>query len=216
MIDVFVADDEADIRSALYEIIKTDPTLKFVGEASRTSDAIAQCAALLPHVVLMDIHFSAKESGIDAIRLIRRLSGNVGILAMTSFDSDDFLFAALEAGAQGFLLKSAKGEEILMAIHLIATGHHPLDSFATRRIVRRFRLHDPVPSDTAFDVLTPRERQVLSLIVEGSTNSQISKKLFLAESTVKSHVSAIFEKLNVADRVQLIVLHHKRRSPYAE
>jgi DNA-binding NarL/FixJ family response regulator len=203
-IRVLVADDQPLVRGGFRMIIDERPDLELVGEAEDGERAIALASELEPDVILMDIRMPA----LDGVAATRRLvdSGNrARILVLTTFDLDEYVYAAVDAGASGFLLKDVEPEQLVDAIRVVAAGNSLFGPAATRRLLERFA---PPPSDSAaarLDRLTDREREILELIAQGRSNAELAQQLYLSEATVKTHVSAILRKLAVRDRVQAVI-----------
>lgn len=217
MIRVLLADDQALVRTGFRLILDETDDIKVVGEAADGHQAIQQCAALNPDIVLMDIRMPRMD-GITATEGIRATNNADSpaprIIILTTFDLDDYVDAALRAGASGFLLKDALAAEVLAAVRAIADGDAVLAPSATRRLIDRFlatpRRVPPAPN-TATDFLTPREKEVFLLIAQGLSNAEIASSLSLSEGTVKAHVSRILAKLQLRDRVQAVILAYDLR-----
>jgi DNA-binding NarL/FixJ family response regulator len=216
---VVVVDDQALVRSGFSMILGVEPDLEVVGEASDGAAAVAVVARLRPDVVLMDVQMPGTD-GIEATReIVARDLAKVIIL--TTFDRDDYLVDALRAGASGFLLKNAEPEKLVDAVRVVGNGHALLAPEVTRRVIERMTAVDPphTPETRSpaaqpaprhrLDTLTNREREVLVLIGKGLSNGEIATELFVGEATVKTHVSNVFAKLHLRDRVQAVVLAHE-------
>lgn len=201
-IRVLIVDDSAPFREGLRGLLESVTDTVVVGEASEGSEAIARAAALQPDVILMDLKMPGLN-GIDAARRIAEASPHVGILVLTMFEDDAFVFAAMRAGARGYLLKGANQGETLRAIRAVASGE-AIFSPAIARRMSRFFAASRTPAG-AFPELTQREREILDLIAAGRSNGEIAGELVLSVKTVQNHVSNIFAKLQVADRAQAIV-----------
>lgn len=211
-IRVLLADDEQLVRSGFRLLLDTEDGITVVGEATTGTDAVTQAYALRPDVVLMDIRMPHLD-GIDATRQIAGAPGlaDVRILILTTYDTDAYVFEALQAGASGFLLKDAGPAELLHAIRVIAAGDALLAPRITRRLIGQFtarREADQVAEDR-LDVLTERERQVLALVGQGMSNHEIGAALFLSPATARTHVSHTMAKLGARDRAQLVVLAYR-------
>ncbi|MGF1653953.1 MAG: response regulator [Actinomycetales bacterium] len=214
MIRVLLVDDQELVRAGFRLILSAEPDLTVVGEAVDGDSGIAAARQLTPDVVLMDVQMPGTD-GIVATRAV--VAGTPArVVVLTTFDRDDYLFAALDAGASGFLLKNASPEELLRAVRVVAAGEALLDPSVTRRVIRRFAGRvaqtaaapvEPAPPPSG---LTPREAEVLGLVAEGLSNSEIAARLVVGEATVKTHVSHLLAKLQARDRVQLVV--HAYRS----
>ena len=203
-IRVLVADDQPLVRSGFRMIIDERPDLELVGEAENGEQAIAFAAELDPDVILMDIRM-ATLNGVEATRRLVEAGSRARILVLTTFDVDEYVYAAVSAGASGFLLKDVQPEQLVDAIRVVAAGNSLFGPAATQRLLDRFA---PPPSDTAatrLDQLTDREREILRLIAQGRSNAELAQQLYLSEATVKTHVSAILRKLAVRDRVQAVI-----------
>ncbi|MEU5382993.1 response regulator [Kitasatospora cineracea] len=208
---VLVADDEALLRMAFTTILAAQPDLTPVGEAEDGDRAVRLARELRPDVVLMDVRMPGTD-GIEATRRITRLSPPARVLVLTTFDLDEYAFAALAAGASGFLLKNTRPEELLAAIRNVAAGHAALSPRITRRLLDDFRPH-LLPTGTPDDRerlgrLSTREREVLVAVGHGLSNTEIAATLHLAEATVKSHLGRVLHKLALRDRVQAVVFAH--------
>ncbi len=204
-IHILIADDHALFRSGLRSLLASVPDTDVVGEASTGQDAIAQAEALQPDVVLMDIQMPGLN-GIDATRRIVATSPHIGVIIVTMFEDDDSVFAAMRAGARGYVLKGADQEEMLRTIRAVARGEALFGPAIAARLMTYFSTPRPTVSPQVFPELTDREREVLQLIAAGHNNEVIAHRLVLSPKTVRNHVSNIFNKLQVADRAQAIVL----------
>lgn len=205
---VVVVDDQALVRAGLRMILKAEPDFEVVGEASNGREAVAVVAATAPEVVLMDVRMPEMD-GIEATRTITATPGAPRVLMLTTFDLDELVYAALRAGASGFLLKEAPPEQLVAGVRTVATGEQLLAPSVTRRLIERFTSAPPaVPA--AVDELTPRELEVLQLVARAMTNAEIAAHLFVGETTVKTHVARILMKLGLRDRVQAVVLAYER------
>lgn len=209
MIRVVVADDQPLVRAGLQMLLDTEPDIEVVAVAADGADAVAQATALRPDVVCMDI----RMPGRDGISATRELCGPgvadpVPVLVLTTFDIDDYVFGALEAGASGFLLKDAEPDAIVAAVRSVAAGHGTLDTSLTRRVLREVvtrRRTRPVTAARATEVLSARELDILLHLAEGMSNEEIAQALVLEVSTVKSHLSRMMPKLGVKSRLQAAV-----------
>jgi DNA-binding NarL/FixJ family response regulator len=203
-IRVLIADDQPLVRSGFRMVIDERPDLELVGEAENGEEAVALVSRLEPDVVLMDIRMPTLD-GVEATRRLVEAGRRARILVLTTFDLDEYVYAAVDAGASGFLLKDVQPEELVDAIRVVAAGNSLFGPAATRRLLERFV---PPPSDSAagrLDQLTDREREILKLIAQGRSNAELAQQLYLSEATVKTHVSAILRKLAVRDRVQAVI-----------
>lgn len=202
-ISLFIADDSAPFREGLRRLLASVPDVEVVGEASTGSEAVSCAASLQPDVILMDVQMP-DLSGIEATREITRTSPHIGVLILTMFD-DDSVFAALRAGARGYLLKGALKAEILRAVRGVASGEAIFGPAVARRLIQYFSTPRPTLPPRAFPELTEREQEILALIAQHRTNPEIAKRLGLSPKTVRNNVSNIFSKMQVADRAEAIV-----------
>lgn len=203
MIRILIADDHPVFRFGLRAMLESEPDMEVVGEATQGAEAIELAASLKPEVVLMDINMPG-VNGIAATRRILQQDAHIGILMITMFD-DDSLFAAMRAGARGYLLKGASSEEVLRGIQAVANGEAIFSPAVAQRLMTFFDSRARSTSSTAFPELTEREMEVLELIAQGLNNAAIAERLVLSPKTVRNHVSAIFSKLQVADRAEAII-----------
>jgi two-component system response regulator DevR len=201
-IRVFLLDDHEIVRRGINDLISTQPDIKVVGEASSATEALARIPAVRPDVAILDARLS-DGSGIDVCREIRSSMPEVRCVMLTSYDDNDAIFAAVMAGAAGYLLKEIRGSVFVDAIRQVAAGKSLLDPSVTGRLLSRLR--DGEPKDERLASLTVREREVLALIADGLSNRQIAERLLLAEKTVKNYVSAVFLKLGMQRRTQAAV-----------
>jgi DNA-binding NarL/FixJ family response regulator len=200
---VLIADDHPVFRFGLRALLESEPDFEVVGEATTGDEAVALAESLEPDVVLMDINMPG-VNGIDATRRILQANPRVGVLVITMFD-DDSLFAAMRAGARGYLLKGAEGDETLRAIRAMANGEAIFSPAVAQRLTTFFSSPASSAPSPSFPELTGRELEVLALIAEGYTNTIIAERLSLSPKTVRNHVSNVFSKLQVADRAEAIV-----------
>jgi DNA-binding NarL/FixJ family response regulator len=203
---VLIADDDHLMRAGLAELLAADHTITVVGEASTGREAIEQTRRLDPDVILMDVRMPDGD-GIAATGELTRTTARARILILTTFEQDDYIFGALRAGASGFLLKRTRPEELIAAVHAIAEGDALLSPSVTRRVIERMA-RQPAPdlADQAdLHVLTARERDVLLLVARGLSNREIAEELVVEESTIKTHVKRILMKLNLRDRIQIVI-----------
>jgi DNA-binding NarL/FixJ family response regulator len=205
-IRVLVADDQPLMRAAFEMTLRAEGDIEFVGEASDGLEAIEQARRLDPDVVLMDIRMPELD-GVEATRILAA-EGSTKVLILTTFDIDEYVLEALRAGASGFLLKDVRADELVHAIRVVAHGDTLLAPSVTRRLVETFiEPQAPSPEQAReLDTLTPAERTVLTLIGRGLSNGEIADELFIADTTVRTHVRHIFEKLGLRNRVQAVVL----------
>jgi DNA-binding NarL/FixJ family response regulator len=206
MIRVLIADDQALVRNGFRLILETRADLEVVGEAENGEQAITLTRQLEPAVILMDIRMPGID-GIEATRQIVASGSSARILVLTTFDVDEYVYAAIKAGASGFLLKDVRPADLIDAIRLVAGGNALLGPTVTFRLLERFAETQPSnePDPAIISGLTEREREILELIARGLSNAEVAQQLFLGETTVKSHVSNIFRKLGVRDRVQAVI-----------
>ncbi len=202
---VLIADDQALVRSGFRMIVEARSDLEVVGEAESGEEAVELCERLRPDVVLMDV----RMPGVDGIEATRRLvaAGNPArILVLTTFDLDEYVYAAVRAGASGFLLKDVRPADLVDAIRLVAEGNALLGPTVTRRLLERFADAEPhAAAAETLTELTEREREILRLLSQGLSNAEIAARLFLGETTVKTHVASVLRKLGVRDRVQAVI-----------
>ena len=207
---VIVADDQAIVRAGFRLLIDSEPDLSVLGEAADGAEAVAVTRKTAPDVVLMDIRMPVMD-GINATRLIADDPSRSRVLILTTFDLDEYVYAALHAGASGFMLKDRPPEELLSAIRVIAAGEALLAPNVTRRLIEHFiRQPDPLQAPPeALAELTVREREVLALIAAGLSNTEVAAKLVMSVPTAKTHVSRILAKLGARDRAQLVVIAYQ-------
>ena len=208
-VSVLLADDHQLVRTGFRVILEMEDDITVVGEASDGGQAADLALRLRPDVVLMDVEMP----GVDGLEATRRIAaaGGPSVLILTTFDRDDYLFAALQAGASGFLLKNGTPEALTEAVRVIAAGDALLAPAVTRRVIAGFtapRQRTPEPAVRLGD-LTPREHEVLVLLAGGATNAEIATELHLGETTVKTHVSRVLMKLGARDRTQAVVLAYE-------
>ena len=206
-ISVLIADDHAPFRDGLRALLRSEPDIETVGEAATGREVIAQAATLQPDVILMDLHMP-EGNGIDASHTILASSPHISILVLTMFEDDDSVFAALQAGARGYLLKGALKAEILRAIRGVYQGEAIFGPTIAKRLMSYFATLKPAasaPSIQPFPELTEREQEILALIAQHLANTEIAERLVLSPKTVRNHVSNIFSKLQVATRAQAIM-----------
>ena len=211
-IKVLVADDQALVRAGFRVLVDSAPDLEAVGEAANGAEAVALVRDLAPDVVLMDIRMPVKD-GIEATRAIASDPATMGtrVLILTTFDLDEYVYEALRAGASGFLLKDTEPDALLDAIRVIAAGDALLSPSITRRLIEEF-VHHPSPAPANMehlDVLTEREREVLSHVARGLSNQEIATELYISPATAKTHVSRVMMKLGARDRAQLVVVAYE-------
>ncbi len=205
VVRVLLVDDQALIRAGFRMILSVEPDLEVVGEAGDGAAAVRAVAELRPDVVLMDVQMPGTD-GIAATEAIAAAHDDVAVLILTTFDDDDYLFAALQAGAAGFLLKNCPPDDLVAAIRQAAQGHALLAPEVTRRVIARSTAGPTATAyDPRIDTLTDRERDVLVAMARGLSNAEIADELVVGAATVKSHVSHVLTKLDVRDRVQAVI-----------
>lgn len=206
MTSVLLADDQAIVREGIRMIVEAQEDLTVVGEAGDGLEALRLVKELDPDVVLMDIRMP-KLDGIEATRRLAATGSTSRVLVLTTFGEDEYVYEAMRAGASGFLLKDSERHHMLNAIRVVAEGSELLDPSVTRRLIEQLatrpRSVDGVPEETA--VLTDRELAVTRLVARGMSNSEIANELFVSTATVKSHVASILRKLDLRDRVQVVI-----------
>lgn len=205
-IRVFLLDDHEVVRRGVHDLLDAEPDIEIVGEAGSVDHGLARGPALRPDVALLDVRLPDGD-GITVCRELRARMPELACLMLTSFDDDDALLDAVMAGAAGYVLKQIKGSDLVSAVRTVASGQSMLDPATTARLMSTLRGDEPGPEqDSRIAALSPREREILALIGEGLTNREIGKQLFLAEKTVKNHISRLLAKLGVERRVQAAVL----------
>lgn len=206
MIRVVIADDQAMVRAGFSALLNAQPDIEVVGLAADGDECLRVVAELAPDVVLMDVRMPVLD-GISATRELSASAPETRILMLTTFDVDDYVFDALSAGAAGFLLKDASPEELARAVRVVAEGESLLAPSATRALIERFAAtRGPRRTDrVVLGELTEREREILVGVAQGESNTEIAARLFIAEQTVKTHVSRILSKLGARDRAQLVI-----------
>jgi DNA-binding NarL/FixJ family response regulator len=207
-IRVLVADDQSMVRAGFRMLLSGQEDIDVVAEASNGLEAIEKADRFNPDVVLMDIRMPELD-GLEATRRILATDSGARILVLTTFDLDEYVYEALRAGASGFVLKDEPPEQLLTAIHTVAAGDALLSPTVTKRVIEQFtRLPRPTPP-SELDDLSGRERDVLRLVARGLSNAEIGQELFISETTVKTHVTHVLQKLGLRDRVQAVVLAHQ-------
>ena len=222
LIRVLLVDDHAMLRAGFRTILDSQPDITVVGEAATGAEALAKASTLRPDVITMDVQMPDMD-GIEATRrIVADHEVEAAIAIITTFDRDDYLYQALDAGASGFLLKNAGAEDLIAAVRALAAGDGMLAPEVTRRVLARFtRASESAPalatapspspqgSTALVEPLTDREAEVLALLADARSNAEIAGALYIGEATVKTHVSRILQKLGARDRVQAVVLAHR-------
>jgi DNA-binding NarL/FixJ family response regulator len=207
LIRIILVDDQELVRAGFRMVLDAQPDMQVVGEASDGLGAIDLARRLHADVMIMDARMPRLD-GVEATRRIRQDGDLPRVLMLTTFDLDEYAFAALKAGASGFLLKDVPPEELLFAIHAVHSGDSVVAPSTTRRLIDQFAALLPGAAQagpTQLDELTDREREVLAQVAQGLSNSEIAKRLFVSEATVKTHVGRVLAKLGLRDRVQAVV-----------
>jgi DNA-binding NarL/FixJ family response regulator len=205
MIRVLVADDQPLVRSGFRMILDERDDIDLVGEAQNGEEAVVLARELDPDVILMDVQMPGLD-GVEATRRLVDANTRARILILTTFDLDEYVYAAIRAGASGFLLKDVQPTDLVDAIRVVAAGNSLFGPAATERLVARFgQQRDPRAPTRSLDELTGREREILRLLATGLSNAELATTLHLSETTVKTHVSAVLRKLGVRDRVQAVI-----------
>jgi DNA-binding NarL/FixJ family response regulator len=207
---VLIVDDDDLMRAGLRGVLASDKAIELVGEADDGREAAYRTRLLRPEVVLMDIRMPDLD-GISATREVLAAFPEVKVVILTTFEQDDYIFGALSAGASGFLLKRTRPEELIAAIHTIASGDSLLSPSVTSRVVERMAAQPPPDAapDPRLGELTPREVEVLEQLARGLSNSEIAARLVIEESTVKTHVKRVLAKLSARDRVQAVIFAYE-------
>jgi two-component system NarL family response regulator len=202
-IRVLIADDHTLFRRGVREMLEAEEDMNVVGEAATGREALEQARAMMPDVILMDIKMPDLD-GVKAARILHREMPHVGIIFVTSFEDDEFVFQGLQAGGRGYILKDADLGTMLRAIRAVAHGESLLGPTIAQKVMRQFTVL-PRKQVPLLDELTPRELEVLTLIAEGRSNKEIARELSISEKTVKNHINNIFSKLHVYDRTQAML-----------
>jgi DNA-binding NarL/FixJ family response regulator len=210
VISVLIADDQELVRSGFKLMLDVEPDIAVIAEAADGADAVEQARAHRPDVILMDIRMPRLD-GIEATRCITSESPTSQVLILTTYDADEYLHDAIRAGAAGFLLKDTRREDLTHAIRTVATGDALLHPTLTRRLLDRFtRAPRLTNQDQGLPELTDRENDVLRLVARGHTNTEVATRLFVSESTVKTHLASLSSKLHLRDRTQAVVIAYER------
>jgi two-component system, NarL family, response regulator DevR len=206
VIRVFLLDDHEVVRTGLRELLEHDGDIEIVGESGSALEAIARIPALRPNVAVLDARLP-DGNGIDVCRQVRSVDPSIQGLILTSYEDDEALFAAIMAGAAGYVLKQIRGTDLVDAVRRVASGQSMLDPAVTQRVLERIRSGVEAPNE--LKSLTEQERRILMHVAEGLTNREIAAKMFLAEKTVKNYVSSLLAKLGLERRTQAAVLATK-------
>ena len=207
-IRVLVADDQSMVRAGFRMLLAGEADIEVVAEASNGLEAVDKAARFQPTVVLMDIRMPELD-GLEAARRILAADAGARILILTTFDLDEYVYEALALGASGFVLKDDPPEQLIAAIHTVAAGEALLSPTITKRVIKQFARISRPARPKEFDELTARERDVLRLIAAGRSNAEIGQELYISDTTVKTHITHILQKLNLRDRVQAVVLAYQ-------
>jgi DNA-binding NarL/FixJ family response regulator len=207
-IRVLVADDQSMVRAGFRMLLSREQEIEVVAEASNGLEAVAAAARFKPTVILMDIRMPELD-GLQATRRILAADDTARILILTTFDFDQYVYEALRAGASGFLLKDDPPEQLLAAIRIVAGGDALLSPAVTKRVIRQFARIRPSSPPREVGELTERELDVFRLVTRGYSNAEISRELYISDTTVKTHITHILQKLNLRDRVQAVVLAYE-------
>jgi len=208
MIRLFLLDDHEVVRRGLAALLESEPDMEVVGEASTAAEALARIPATNPDVAVLDGRLP-DGSGIDVCRELRSSAAGTRCLILTSYDDDEAIYAAVMAGAAGYVLKEVVGSRLVESIRLVADGKSLLDPAVTERVLKRLR--ESQQTDSRLSQLNRREREILLLIADGLTNRQISERLFVAEKTVKNYMSGLLQKLDMERRTQAAVFGAQMR-----
>ncbi|MFJ9775136.1 response regulator [Kitasatospora sp. NPDC101157] len=214
MIRVVLADDQPLVRAALEMVITETTDVEVVGEAGDGAEAVRLAAELRPDVVVMDIRMPGTD-GIEATRQVTAADGPTKVVVLTTFDEDEHVYAALRAGASGFLVKDMALDDILAAVRVVAAGEALIAPSVTRRLIGAFagqhptRAPGPAPASRRLDAITDREREILTLVGRGLSNTEIAAELVLSIATVKTYMTRLLAKLDARDRVQLVILAYE-------
>lgn len=207
-IRVYLLDDHEIVRRGIRELLESEGDIEVVGESGLAEEATRRIPALRPDVAILDGRLP-DGSGIDVCREVRSVDPSIRALVLTSYDDDDALFAAIMAGAAGYVLKQVRGADLLETVRRVAEGGSMLDPAVTAQVLDRLR--SGPPTDEGHDGLTGQEQKILALIAEGLTNRQIGERMFLAEKTVKNYVSSLLAKLGLESRTQAAIYATKQR-----
>jgi DNA-binding NarL/FixJ family response regulator len=207
-IRVLVADDQSMVRAGFRMLLSDQQDIEVIAEASNGLEAVEQAAYLQPTIVLMDIRMPELD-GLEATRRILAANSDVRVLILTTFDLDEYVFQALAAGASGFVLKDDPPEQLIAAIRTVAVGDALLSPAVTRRVIKEFVRRPRPAAPKGLEDLSERELEVFRLMARGLSNAEIGQELYISDTTVKTHVTHIFQKLYLKDRVQAVVLAYE-------
>ena len=207
-IAVLVADDQSMVRAGFRLLLGDEDGIEVVAEAADGNEAVAKAARFRPTVVLMDIRMPELD-GLEATRRILAADPDARVLILTTFDLDEYVYEALRAGASGFVLKDDPPEQLIAAIRTAAAGNALLSPAVTKRVIRQFAQVRPPSAPPGLEHLTAREHEVFLRIADGLSNAEIGRELYISETTVKTHVTRVLQKLDLRDRVQAVVLAHQ-------
>ncbi|MEU8638980.1 response regulator transcription factor [Amycolatopsis sp. NPDC048633] len=214
MISVVIADDQTMVRQSFRAVLAAQDDIRVLGEAANGVEAIARCAELRPDVVLMDVRMPELDGLAAARHILAGPGGATRVLMLTTFDADEYVFGALQAGASGFLLKDAPLDDLVTAVRVVSAGNSLFAPSVTRKLIGEFAARgerDVAGARAKIDRLTDRETEVLRLVGRGLSNTEIAETLVIAEQTAKTHVSRVFGKLGVRDRAQAVVAAYEAR-----
>jgi DNA-binding NarL/FixJ family response regulator len=204
VIEVLIADDQSMVRSGLRLILEAESDIVVTAEAEDGEVAVRLARREKPDIVLMDVRMPMMD-GLEATRQITESNSDTKVIVLTTFDVDDYVYGALRAGASGFLLKDASGDQLVEAIRVVASGEALIAPSVTKRLIAEFASRPEVATVEGLDELTDRELEVLAQVARGLSNTEIAEELYVSETTVKTHVSHILTKLHLRDRVQAVV-----------
>ena len=207
-IRTLVVDDQAMVRAGLRMLLSSEPDIEVVAEAGHGLEAIAQAGRHHPDVILMDLRMPELD-GLEATRRILAADPDARVLVLTTFNLDDYVYESLRAGASGFVLKDEPPEQLIAAVRTVAAGEALLSPSVTRSVIAHFTRQQRQPPPAALATLTARETDVFRLIAAGLSNAEIGRELFISDTTVKTHVTRLLQKLDVRDRAQAIVLAYR-------
>ena len=207
-IAVLVADDQSMVRAGFRLLLGDEDGIEVVAEAANGNEAVAKAARFRPSVVLMDIRMPELD-GLEATRRILAADPDARVLILTTFDLDEYIYEALRAGASGFVLKDDPPEQLIAAVRTAAAGNALLSPAVTKRVIRQFTQVRQPSAPAGLDELTAREHEVFLRMADGLSNAEIGRELYISETTVKTHVTRVLQKLELRDRVQAVVLAHQ-------